>query len=492
MMMSLLFMWQSSLLAVGIYFICKLYKIITSPLTSIPGPWYTHFTNLILRYHTLTGQRIFYIHSLHHRHGPIVRISPNEVDVSDLAAFAEVHRIGSGFTKSEWYDRATYGIQGNVFVMTDVKAHAERRRLLARPFSKSSLVANFHGVVGERARRAVGEIRREVVGGTGEADVMKWWTLMATDVVARVVFGEELGLVEAGEKTDYINDLELATQAWGLRGEEPLLYHVMRLVAPQTIRHFDTSIKNVVTYGTAAAARAKHRDLQKQNVLNEMISLSKEGKSNLTDSAIGAQASALIVAGSGTTAVTLTYAVWAIVKHPQVRAKLEEEVSKIPADYNDATLESLPYLKAVITEVLRLYGSAPGSLPRRTPEGGIAVTGYFVPAGVTVTTQIYTIHRDAEIFPDPDKFDPSRFYNRSLSADERRALAPFGGGTRLCLGIHLAEMELRHGLAEFFRECRDVELSGWTTPESMEMDNYFLIIPKSKRCLVRRKDEKNM
>lgn len=45
-------------------------------------------------------------------------------------------------------------------------------------------------------------------------------------------------------------------------------------------------------------------------------------------------------------------------------------------------------------------------------------------------------------------------------------------------------MELRHGLVEFFRECRDIELSKHTTTESMEMENYFLISPKSKRCLV--------
>ena len=46
-------------------------------------------------------------------------------------------------------------------------------------------------------------------------------------------------------------------------------------------------------------------------------------------------------------------------------------------------------------------------------------------------------------------------------------------------------MELRHGLAEFFRECKEVELSELTTTKSMEMENYFLISPKSKRCLVK-------
>lgn len=72
-----------------------------------------------------------------------------------------------------------------------------------------------------------------------------------------------------------------------------------------------------------------------------------------------------------------------------------------------------------------------------------------------------------------------------MTGFQKRAFAPFGGGTRVCLGIHLAEMELRHGLTAFFRECRDIQLSESTTLESMQMENYFLISPKSKRCFVK-------
>lgn len=75
---------------------------------------------------------------------------------------------------------------------------------------------------------------------------------------------------------------------------------------------------------------------------------------------------------------------------------------------------------------------------------------------------------------------------------QKYAFAPFGGGTRVCLGIHLANMELRHGLAEFFRECRHLELAELTTPKSMEMENYFLISPKSKSCWVQSKSVDKM
>lgn len=151
----------------------------------------------MLKYYILTGKRIFYIHDLHKKYGSVVRIDTNEVNVCDLDAFSDIHRIGSGFTKAGWYDRATYGIPGNVFVMTNVQDHAARRKLLARPFSRSSLLMNFQALVAGRARLAVANIKREAE--LGECDVMKWWTLMATDVVAQVAFGEDSRLLEAGQ-----------------------------------------------------------------------------------------------------------------------------------------------------------------------------------------------------------------------------------------------------------------------------------------------------
>lgn len=127
----------------------------------------------------------------------MVRIEPGEVNVCDLDAFREIHRIGSGFVKSDWYKLSTSGIEDNVFAMTDISEHAARRRLLARPFSRSSLLSNFQDMVAGRACLAVSKMKEEA--SKGPCDVMKWWTFMTTDVIARVAFGEESCLLEAGQ-----------------------------------------------------------------------------------------------------------------------------------------------------------------------------------------------------------------------------------------------------------------------------------------------------
>jgi cytochrome P450 len=83
-----------------------------------------------------------------------------------------------------------------------------------------------------------------------------------------------------------------------------------------------------------------------------------------------------------------------------------------------------------------------------------------------------------------NRFQPDRFVQGGLQGQQKLAFHPFGAGNRICLGLHLAYMELRYGLAEFFHQCPEIELASSTTPESMSMVNYFLVTPKSKQCLV--------
>ena len=102
----LLFSPSLVLLAVlGLASIFSLIRRLGSPLQKLPGPFLSRFTSLILRVHELRASRTPYIHRLHLKYGPAVRIAPNQVAFASLGAVKEIYASGgSGYDKTEFYD----------------------------------------------------------------------------------------------------------------------------------------------------------------------------------------------------------------------------------------------------------------------------------------------------------------------------------------------------------------------------------------------------
>ncbi|KAL5051310.1 hypothetical protein BDW71DRAFT_193723 [Aspergillus fruticulosus] len=465
-------------------------KALSSPLRSIPGPFYTNLTRLPLKLSIITGQRIYFIHALHQKYGPIVRVSPTEISISSVAEFKEIHRVGSPFLKSKWYEKFVMGQHSpGVFAMSDPGQHAARRKLFARAFSKSELRRAWEGVVRSKVRLAVDRIKGELDAEGGRCDLLKWWTFLATDVAGHLMFGEDFGMLEIGVKNEYIHVLENTMKGSGINAELPLIGSIARHLPFSSIRSMFRANDYLTGYGRKAVTNARASSDSSRNIFSGMLYEAEkctDGGSGLSESDVVTEAGNLIVAGSDTTAVTLTYLVWAVLSRPQLQRDIEGEVLGLEEEYDDATLETLPVLNAVIKETLRLYGAAPGSLPRTVPQGGATLGGYFIPESMTVSTQSWTIHRDKSFFPDPDVFDASRWLkgNEAGNPAAQLAFSPFGAGARICLGVHLAYMELRLAAAEFFRSCRGVKLAPDTTWETMKPENYFLIAPTGHRCEV--------
>ncbi|KAI1010307.1 hypothetical protein LB503_004894 [Fusarium chuoi] len=485
---------------IALYALANAFK---SPVRGLPGPWYTHFTHLVLKYQILAGNRVHYIHALHQRYGPVVRVSPGEVDVSDPEAFSKIHKIGSGFLKSAWYDAVTPDREPGIFVMRDPHQHAARRRLFARAFSVSSLLTNWESEIRQKTELAVHNIKRDAQS-TG-ADVFKWWTLMATDVIAHLSFGESFRMLELGKQTPYIDAIQSALLISGIRAELSWIYPVLQRLPFQSLKKLLNGDKVVLEHGSIAVRNMQSAGdgLSKANLFSQMLAESdSQEKTSLSTSSVQQEASNLIVAGSDTTAVTLTYLIWAVIKQPQLQAELEREISELSDELSFDELKSAPLLNSVIEETLRLYGAAPGALPRVVPGKGLDVCGHYIPPGTVVSTQAFTLHRNENIFEDAlryehyylldlhtntvVRFNGHRFMDKStLTAAQKATFSPFGAGSRICIGLHLAWMELRLGAALFFRECRGATLSPEMTDEMMEMENRFLISPKGHKCIVK-------
>ncbi|KAH9231144.1 hypothetical protein K456DRAFT_1740012 [Colletotrichum gloeosporioides 23] len=444
---------------------------LSSPLKHIPGPWYINFTHWVLKYYTVTGQRMYYIHSLHERYGPVVRITPDEISVADPDGYIDIYRMGSGFIKSKFYKQISGGANPAIFTIIDPKEHAARRKLFARAFTISSIRENCEALVREKVEKATDCVRSEAM--EGRSDVLKWWTLMASDVVGQLAFGESFELLELGKKNRFVEVLQAAAAASARRIELPWLHalisHLSRL-SPRTMQLLTNTRGEMIKYGQKAVENLRRNKDNKANLFATILAESETNeKSKLTDDVIRVEASNMLIAGSDTLSNSLTYVVWAILKRPELQRRLEDEVAALDDHFDDVVLEKLPLLNAVIYESMRLYGAASGSFPRETPPCGATIRGYFIPGGTEVALQAYTIHRLSEVFTDPLKFDESRFMPGVPTEKQKQLFSAFGHGSRSCIGIHLAWMELRLAIALLFRKCGGLRLADDITDDMMHM-----------------------
>lgn len=97
----------------------------------------------------------------------------------------------------------------------------------------------------------------------------------------------------------------------------------------------------------------------------------------------------------------MTYLVWCVFSQPDLREKIEDEVTVLSDDYTDVDLLGLPWLNGIISETLGLYGPITSALPRVAPPEGAVLGGIRIPGSTLISTQSYTIHRDPELSPKP-------------------------------------------------------------------------------------------
>ncbi len=162
----------------------------------------------------------------------------------------------------------------------------------------------------------------------------------------------------------------------------------------------------------------------------------------------------IFFAGHETTATALTWAFYLLSQHPDVEARLREEVNTILAGRvpTFADLPKLEYLHRVLQETLRLYPSA--YLFARQAVNDEGIDGYHIPAGNLIFICPYVTHHDPAYWPDPERFDPDRFLPEQVAARPREVYYPFGEGPHLCIGNHLAMMEMQLILAMALQRYR--------------------------------------
>ncbi|KAF8402134.1 hypothetical protein HHK36_013086 [Tetracentron sinense] len=199
------------------------------------------------------------------------------------------------------------------------------------------------------------------------------------------------------------------------------------------------------------------------------------------DTIIKATALNLIVAGSDSTSLTLTWALSLLLNNDKVLKRAQEELDVyIGKDrfVEESDIRNLVYLQAIVKETLRLYPAGPLLVPREAIED-CHVGGYYVPKGTRLFVNIWKLHRDPSVWSDPCEFKPERFLTKHADLDTKGLhfeYIPFSSGRRSCPGMTFGLQVLHLTLARLLHEFN------LTTPSNAPMDmteGLGLTLPKA-------------
>lgn len=472
------------------------HRLYLSPLAKFPGPKLAAATHWYQRYFDLMalgtgGQFVMEIKRMHERYGPVVRITPDELHIDDPSYWSEIY---CNSTTSKPIDkqaklRHRFGVPDAVFSTPHAEQHRRRRQAMAPFFSKQRL-RKANGRVGSLTEGISRRLSAEYAGTGRVLNVGDMFSCMAIDVVTDLAFNRSTNCSAA---LDFNAPLLGATAStlwvshWNAHFShvrqlmdslpDRLLGALMPLFRPiLELRAGITQQVKEILLGLGeekqGASALVDGDLRSSDptIFNDILA-SDLPPHELSFDRLTQDAFAITSAGMETTKSTLTMAVFYVLEQPETQARLKAELVESMPDPNVilpwVELEKLPYLTAIIHESLRLsYGSVQRS-PRINRLHAWKHGSWVIPPGTAVGMDAYHMHTNEAIFPEPFAFRPERWLGDPKGPDGRQPLlnylCSFGGGSRICIAMHLAYMELYIGLATLFRRH---ELQLFETDES--------------------------
>ncbi|CVL08128.1 related to pisatin demethylase / cytochrome P450 monooxygenase [Fusarium mangiferae] len=435
-----------------------------SPLRKYPGPPVAGWTNLWRLRTVLEGSYHVKIKELHEKYGPVVRIGPNTLDFDLPELIKTIYGTDGKWKKTEFYHNNSAVIDGKItyhlFSTTDQVEHALMKRPIAKYYSQSSVMrleSLFDGLIGEFC----GHLEKRFMSGSEPKafDFGEWIGFYSWDANGAASFSRPFGYMEKGY--DYDSTISIADKAldyFAAVGQMPFLDFlldknpVMRIGPPNL-----ANITRISREHLTARLQGKDENFDPDvpDFLQHFIESKNTNPDLVDDKTIMGYLLVNLLAGADTTAITIRALFWYCLHSPRVYSKLEKEV--LDADLEDvasfSSARALPYLEACVREAMRMHPGVCMILERYVPEPGLTLPdGSFVPPGTAVGINPYVAGRNKGIYgQDADNYCPERWLQNEGETEtaykERIRLfngadLTFGDGSRVCIGRHLAQLEL--------------------------------------------------
>nr|AKH41027.1 cytochrome P450 CYP76Z2 [Thuja plicata] len=271
--------------------------------------------------------------------------------------------------------------------------------------------------------------------------------MLSLSLVGQMVCGKELfepGSAQAAEFKGVVREALKLTGVPTLSDLFPFLVRFdlqgMNSKTKILAQRFDNIFNRIIEDRLAQRSDTLGNSHRVKDFLDVMLDLREDG-AQLSLESIKAMLMDMFTAGTDTISATIEWTMAELLRNPALMRKAQAELDDtvgVERRMEEADIENLPYLRAVVKEVLRLHPAAPFIF--RRADKSCEIGGFLVPENTQVLVNVWSIGRDPKVWKDPLNFNPDRFMEFDIDyKGQDFELIPFGAGRRICIGLPLAQ-----------------------------------------------------
>uniref|UniRef100_A0A1A9W8I1 Cytochrome P450 n=1 Tax=Glossina brevipalpis TaxID=37001 RepID=A0A1A9W8I1_9MUSC len=434
---------------------------------SIPGPSLWQFVRKSRKIGVLDWLKL-----AHKQYGPVFRIwmgkdlfvfftDPDDIKTL-LSSTSLLHKSSNYKQLDSWL--------GEGLLLNGGEAWHERRKLLTPAFH-FNILSEFKEPMEENCQILIERLKEKAT--TGEPfDVYPYITLFALDVIYETAMGLKKH-AQLESDSVYVKAVQEICRIY-LQRNYSILHRNNTFFKFSKLGREHRACVRILHDETDRLLKLKRKMFEEctTDILKTKVNLSDDLKGKrrlafldmllisqmegmpLTDKEIREEVDTFMFAGHDTVSSVIAFTIYLLSQNANIQQQAYEELLDAARDGR----EYLPYLEAVIKESLRFYTVVP-FFSRQVTED-LRVGSIIVPKKVNVAVFAYMTHRDERYYPQPEKFDPTRFLQNDHNS-HTHSFVPFSAGPRNCIGQRFAMLELKCALSSLLRTFEFLPVEGF-------------------------------
>lgn len=373
--------------------------------------------------------------------------------INRVAAAEDILSSNVAITKSWDYNFVHTWLKFGLLTSKGEKWRSRRKMLT--PSFHFRVLNDFQKVINNQCVTLVQQLNKEI--GKDETEILNFVSLCSLDVICESASGVKINS-QLDKSSSYVKALHTLTDIAMSRILHPQFWveNIFRMLPTgitynNELRKVHNFTKKVIQERLHATSKDEttsfSNDLNiygssKKLAFLDLLIEEHRKNPNFTIDDIQEEMDTFTFEGHDTTASGISWCMFLLGHHPDIQQNIYEELMRNLGDSNYISVQDtreLKYLEMVIKESHRLYPPVP--IIGRSIEEDIIIDGMLVPKGINCYVNIMSIHRDPDVYPNPEIFDPERFSYEEIAKRNPFAFVPFSAGSRNCIGQKFAMNE---------------------------------------------------